>query len=94
MANSIKRNAVLRELDIKENIDGSARTFSVRFCKRDGETVFIPNAVTSGAGINRNMSANRERGFMPVDSRFRKIGHVYPVLIDNLLEYNNMIIRL
>jgi hypothetical protein len=90
----IARNAVLRELDIKENPDGSARTFSVRFCKRDGETVFIPLAVTTGTGINRNVSHNRERGFLPVNKQLHKVGHVYPVNIDNILEYNNMLVKI
>lgn len=91
---TIARNAVLRELDIKTDPSGKSIAFSIRFCKRNGETVFLPRAVTSGAGINRNLSVNRERGFLPVDTNFRQTGHVYPVNIDNLLEYNNMLIKL
>jgi hypothetical protein len=91
---TIARNAVLRELDIKENPGGKPRTFSIRFCLRSGETVFIPRAVTSGTGINRNQAVNRERGFLPVDVNYRSTGHVYPVNIDNILEYNNMLIKL
>jgi hypothetical protein len=90
----IKRNAVLHELDIKEDENGLPHCFSIRFCTRSGEVVYIPRAVTSGAGINRNMANNRERGFLPVDANFHKTGHVYPCLIDNILEYNNMKVRL
>jgi len=94
MGNTIKRNQVLRELDIKEDEKGVPHTFSIKFCTRSGEVVFLTRAVTSGAGINRNMAANRERGFLPVDVSFHKIDHVYPCLIDNILEYNNMTVKL
>ena len=90
----IRRNAVLKEFDIRENPDGVPIVFSIRFVKRNGETVFLPRAVISGAGINRNMFLTRERGFLPVDERFHSIGHVYPVNIDNLLEYNGLTITL
>jgi hypothetical protein len=95
MANStIRRNAALREIDIRENPDGTPRVFSVRFVKLDGETVYLPRAVASGSGINRNMKVLRERGFLPVDGRYHATGHVYPVNIDNILEFNNQKITL
>jgi hypothetical protein len=90
MANTIRRNAALREIDIRENPDGTPRVFSVRFVKLDGETVYLTRAVVSGTGINRNMKVLRERGFLPVDQRFHATGHVYPVNIDNILEFNNL----
>lgn len=87
---TIRRNAALREIDIRENPDGTPRVFSVRFVKLDGQTVYLPRAVASGTGINRNMKILRERGFLPVDQNFRSTGHVYPVNIDNILEFNNI----
>ena len=94
MTKTIKRNAALREIDIRENPDGTPRVFSVRFVKRNGEPVYLHRAVASGSGMNRNMGILRERGFLPVDDRFHATGHVYPVNIDNILEYNGIPVTL
>jgi hypothetical protein len=36
-----------------------------------------------------NLKNNRQRGILPVDQDFNKTGHVYPVSIDLILEFNN-----
>ncbi len=87
MAN-IRRNLALKMLDVKETPDGKQVVHAVKFVKANGELVFLPRAIV--CGLNRNLAENRERGFMPVDADGKKIGHVYPVNIDCLIELNNL----
>ncbi|MFA5872622.1 MAG: hypothetical protein WC832_01535 [Anaerolineales bacterium] len=88
MAAKIRRNLMLKALDIKETPSGDQVSFSMIFIKKDGERVFIPRAVSTG--LPYSLSANRLRGILPIDSSGNKIGHVYPVCIDNILEYNSL----
>lgn len=77
---------MLREYDVKETPDGKQVTFSIRFVKKTGELVFLPRAVA--CGLPWDVSGNRQRGVMPVDAKGEKMGHVYPVRIDNITEWN------
>lgn len=86
MGKTIRRNMVLNELDIKELPDGGSRVFSIRFIKVDGESVFLHRAVATG--LKANMGTNRLRAVLPVDKNNDAAGHVYPVRIDNIIEYN------
>jgi hypothetical protein len=86
MSGSIRRNDALREYDVKETPGGRQVTFSIKFLKKNGEMVFIPKAVA--AGLRMNMKENRMRGVIAVDDKGDKIGHVYPVNIDFILEWN------
>jgi len=79
---------MLKSLDLKETPSGDQVSFSMIFIKKDGERVFVPRAVSTG--LPYSLSANRLRGILPIDSSGNKIGHVYPVCIDNILEYNSM----
>jgi hypothetical protein len=88
MADKIRRNHVLKILDVKSNPDGSPCTFSMVFVKKNGERVFVPRAIS--CGLPYSLSAHRLRGVMPVDSKGNKNGHVYPVNIDLILEFNSM----
>jgi hypothetical protein len=92
MGNSIRRNYALREYDIKETPDGKQSIFSIRFIKKNGESVFLPRAVASG--LSCNMKENRLRGVVAVDSHGDKIGHVYPISIDLITEWNGKTIVL
>ncbi len=83
---------MLKMLDIKETPSGGQVTFSIVFIKKNGERVFLPRAVSSG--LPYSMSANRLRGVLPVDSSGDKVGHVYPVNIDLILEFNSMEVML
>jgi hypothetical protein len=83
---TIKRAQALREMEIKESPDGKQLTFSIKFEKKDGSLIFIPKAIPTG--LKMNMKLNRMRGVMAVDDRFDKVGHVYPVHIDNIYELN------
>lgn len=88
MADTIKRNYVLREYDIKETPQGKQVVFSIRFIKANGESVFLPRAVASG--LPYSLAENRMRGVVAVDLQGNKIGHVYPVSIDLITEWNGL----
>lgn len=78
---------MLREYDIKSDSQGRQVTFSVRFITKSGHSVFLPRAVASG--LPWNCKENRQRGVLAVDTQGNKIGHVYPVSIDNFVMWNN-----
>lgn len=82
----IRRVDVLREYDIKETPSGKQVVFSIKFVKKSGELVFLPRAVA--CGLPWELAANRQRGVMPVDPAGAQSGHVYPVRIDNIIEWN------
>ena len=88
----IRRNLVLKEFEAKETPDGKQRVFSIKFVKKDGELVFIPRAVATG--LKMNMKENRMRGILPVDENGNACGHVTPVHIDSLIEYNGIKVRM
>lgn len=83
----IRRIEVLREYDIKESPSGKQMFFSIKFINKSGELVFLPRAIA--VGLPWNVSGNRQRGVMPVDIKGEKIGHIYPVRIDNIIEWNS-----
>lgn len=82
----IRRIDVLREYDIKHDPKGIQVTFSIRFVKKNGESVFLPRAVA--CGLPWNVAESRMRGVRPVNSQLDPIGHIYPVGIDNITEWN------
>jgi len=86
MVEEIRRNYALREYDIKETPDGKQVVFSIKFIKKDGEAVFLPRAVA--CGLPYSLKINRLRGVVAIDKRGDKIGHVYPVSIDLIIEWN------
>ena len=88
MADKIRRNLMLKSLDVKSNPNGSQVVFSMVFLKKNGERVFLPRAVY--CGLAYSLSAHRMRGVMPADIHGDKSGHVYPISIDHILEYNSM----
>lgn len=83
---NIRRADVLREYDIKETPSGKRVVFSLKFVSFSGQLIFLPRAIA--CGLKYNMAIKRQRGVIPVDSKCEKIGHVYPVGIDNLVEWN------
>ena len=89
---TIRRNLVLKELEIRETPEGKQIIFSIKFVKKDGELVFIPRAVATG--LKMNMKENRMRGVLPVDENGNAFGHVTPVHIDSLIEWNGKKIRM
>ena len=89
---SIPRSLALKEFELKETPDGKQVTFSIKFVKKNGELVFFPRAVA--AGLRFNMSDNRMRGILPVDADNNASGHVTPVHIDGIVEWNGKKIKL
>ena len=85
-AEKIRRVDALREFDIKETIDGNQVVFSIKFVTKQGELVTLPRAVATG--LPWNTTVHRQRGVIPVDKTGKKTGHIYPVRIDNIIEWN------
>lgn len=88
----IKRVQALREMDIRETPEGKALFFSIKFIKKSGEIVFFPRAVQTG--LRYNAKQHMHRGVMPVDEQGDKTDHVYPVHIDNIIEFNGNTVKL
>lgn len=89
---AILRVQALREMDIKENPFGKRITFSIKFIKKNGEVVFLTHAIC--VGLRFRMQGTRFRGVLPVNAKGDAIGHVYPVNIDNIIEFNNNTVKL
>ena len=88
----ISRNLALKEFELMESPGGKQVTFSVKFVKKNGELVFIPRAVAAGLRFNRR--DNCMRGILPVDVQNNPSGHVTPVHIDGLVEWNGKKVKL
>ncbi len=89
---TIRRNLALKEFEIKESPDGKQFVFSIKFVKKNGEIVFIPRAVA--AGLQFNGKDNRMRGVLPIDGDNKGSGHVTPVHIDGITEWNGKKVHL
>jgi len=89
---TIRRNLALKEYEVKETPDTKQVTFSIKFVKKNGELVFIPCAVATGLPFNGK--DNCMRGILPVDSDNNASGHVTPIHIDGIIEWNGKKIRL
>lgn len=89
---TIRRNLALKEYEIKETSDGRQVSFSIKFVKKNGELVFIPRAVATG--LKMNMKDNRMRGIVPVDNSNDAIGHITPVHIDGIVEWNGKKVKM
>ena len=89
---SIRRSLALKEYEIKETLEGKQITFSIKFVKKNGELVFIPCAIATGLPFNSK--DNRMRGILPVDSDNNASGHITPVHIDGIIEWNGKKIKL
>ena len=83
----ILRVQALREMDIKTDPYGKQIMFSIKFITKQGEIRFFPRAISTG--LKFNSSAARFRGVRPVDADGNPIAHVYPVHIDNIIEFNS-----
>jgi len=89
---TITRAEVLSEIEVKETASQKQKVFAISFYKKNGELVFLPRAVA--CGLSMNMYKNRMRGIIAVDSNGFKYGHVYPVCIDNIREFNNKKVKI
>lgn len=84
---TILRNDMLQELDIRTSPDGRKRIFSIKFVTAEGKLVFFPQAYACGAG-RMNNKAYRVRGIQPCDCKGNPELHVYPVNINSIIAYN------
>ena len=84
---TITRNQVLDELDIRTLPDGRKRIFSIKFVTAEGKLVFFPQAYACGAG-RMNNKQYRVRGIQPCDCKGNPELHVYPMRIDTIITYN------
>jgi hypothetical protein len=89
---TIRRNLALKEYEVKETPQGKQVTFSIKFVKKNGELVFVPRAVA--AGLKMDMKANRMRGILAVDQGNMATGHITPVHIDGIIEWNGKKVKL
>ena len=84
----IRRNMVLKEMDIRWLPNGRRSMFSIKFVDKKGCLHFIPRAYA--CGLPYNVREARQRGVTPCNEFGEAIDHVYPVGIDNILMYNTM----
>lgn len=82
----VKLSTVLRDLDEKILPDGTQKTFSIKFVKKNGEIVYYPRCVS--VGLNLNLKTNAVRGVRLVDRNFDPLDHHTPVYIWSILEFN------
>lgn len=87
MSDKIKRVDAIREMELRENKNGSVRLFSIQFYKQNGELVSLLHA--KAAGLRANMKTNRIRGVQQTDKDGNPIGHIHTVSIDNIREFNH-----
>lgn len=93
MSNSIRRSDVLSEMDIHEMADKrTSNRFSIQFYKQNGELVTLTRA--RSCGLRANMKTNRSRGVQQVDENGNAVGHIYPVCIDNIREFNGIRVKI
>ena len=84
---TITRQQVLDELDIRTLPDGRKRIFSIKFVTKEGKLIFVPQAYACGAG-KMNNKQYRLRGIQPCDCKGHPESHVYPVCIDNIVQFD------
>lgn len=92
MSTMIKRVDVLSEMDTPETATHTVKYFSIQFYKKNGEVVSLQRA--RSCGLRMNMRDNRVRGVQQVDAAGNAIGHIYPVCIDNIREFNGIRVKI
>jgi len=81
-------NAVLNEWDEKTLPNGARKYFSVRFINKSGELQYIQRGYACGLP-NNIMTKFDYKAVQPVDLKNKEIGHVTPVWIHAIIEFNN-----
>ena len=84
----IRRNLMLKEMDIKWIPNGNRRIFSVKFISGSGNLHFFP--MVFACGLRYNMKDARQRAVCPCDEKGNATDHVYPVGIDTIIQFNQM----
>jgi hypothetical protein len=78
---------MLADLDIRTDRYGHRRVFSVKLVTTTGKLYYLPQAYSCGCK-GMDMKACRFRGVQPCDCKSNPEGHVIPVKITNIIEYN------
>ena len=60
--------------------------FSIGFILKDGRYVYLNKSYSKGLRVN--LKDRRLKAFQPVDSKGQSIGHIYPVSIWAIVEFN------
>lgn len=84
---TVRRSQVLDELDIRVLPDGRKRVFSIKFVTKEGKLYYFPRAFSCGAG-RMDQREYRMVGIRPCDCQGNPEGHVTPVVIDNILQFD------
>lgn len=84
----IRRNMMLKEIDIKWLPGGKRNIFSIKFVTKTGNLHYF--AFAYATGLRYNVSEARQRGIQQCDEYGKALGHVYPVGIDHIIMFNNM----
>lgn len=84
----IRRNLMLKEMDVKWLPNGKRNTFSIKFVTKSGNIHFFKSAFMTG--LPYNVKEFRQRGIQPCNEQQEPIDHVYPVGIDAILMFNLM----
>ena len=80
-------NLVLADMDERTLPSGKTKTFSIRFCTSKGELVYLHRAIS--CGLRFDMKKHDYKAVQAVDALCRPSGHVYPVWIHSIFEYND-----
>lgn len=92
MSNIIRRADVLSEMEVHESVNSQRVYFSIQFYKANGELVTLTRA--HSCGLRSNMKTNRCRGVQQIDEKGNAVGHIYPVCIDNIREFNGQRVKI
>lgn len=87
MVDTIRKNLVLKQMDVKETTDGKVVVFCIVFISKKGILVFFPRAIVTG--LPYSVKINRRWGILPVNRDGNKTDHVHPVGSDNLIKFNS-----
>ena len=83
----MEARTMLAEMDIRTDRYGHKRIFSTKIVTTGGKLYFYPTAYACGCG-QMNMKELRYRGIQPCDCKGNPEGHVIPVKITNIIEFN------
>ena len=89
---TIRRHEVLTDMELHEENQGKKHIVSIRVVNKSGEVVYLPYAFSSG--LKADMKKSRLRGATPCSPTGIPTGHVLPISIDNILEYNHKTVML
>ena len=84
----IRRNLMLKIMDIKFFENGKRNIFSIKFIDLQGRVRFIPQAYVRG--LRYSVKDARQRGIQPCDCGGRNEGHILPASIDLITQFNGM----